>query len=244
MNNGPTIRRRRQTPLVQKLTSSARRRRNSSRYRRQCSPARNWRPVPQAPQQLTDSITTASPTTGNRQWLNPSNGTDWKGLSGGYTRLEQYLNELGAYEATKSTAGGVWTNAATWGGAVPTFSDTAVATGGITHASGNAFARRLALDGSSTASGGTIDVFDTMTIGATGAGSLTISGAVVSAGQILVSSPGQTGFAGSSTAARSDRRHRHRRRGSVHGMERRLDPRDRRSKDRSLHRPGRRGRHD
>ena len=94
---------------------------------------------------------------------------DFKNLSGGYTRLEEYLNELGGYGATKTAAaGGAWTTAATWGGAVPTFADTAVATGGVTHASGNAFARQLTLDGASTVSGGTLDVFDTALIGAGG----------------------------------------------------------------------------
>src|SRR5262245_19310027 len=60
---------------------------------------------------------------------NPNNSTDWKTLNGGYTRLEDYLNELGGYVNTKSAAaGGAWTAPATWGGAVPDFSTTAVAT--------------------------------------------------------------------------------------------------------------------
>jgi autotransporter-associated beta strand protein len=127
--------------------------------------------------------------------LNPNNSSDFKNLSGGgYTRLEEYVNELGGYNATKSaTAGGAWTNAATWGGAVPTFADTAVATSGITHASGNAFARQLMADGTSTVSGGTLDVFDTALIGANGTGSLAITGGAVSAGQIVLGATGRTG---------------------------------------------------
>jgi autotransporter-associated beta strand protein len=125
--------------------------------------------------------------------LNPNNSADWKGLSGGYTRLEQYLNELGGNGMTRNSSGGAWTNAATWGGGVPTFADTAVATGGLTHASGNAFARRLTLTGITDISGGTLDVFDTITIGQGAAGSLTIGGGVVSAGQVVVAPSGSSG---------------------------------------------------
>jgi autotransporter-associated beta strand protein len=125
--------------------------------------------------------------------LNPSNGADWKGLSGGYTRLEQYLNELGGDGVTRNSSGGAWTNAATWGGAVPTFADSAVSTSGLTHASGNAFARRLTLSGTANVSGGTLDVFDTITIGQGAPGSLTIEGGVVTAGQIVGAPSGGSG---------------------------------------------------
>ncbi len=125
--------------------------------------------------------------------LSPSNATDWKNLNGGYTRLEEYVNELGATGTTLNTAGGTWTNAAIWGGTLPTLADTAIVTGGVTHASGNAFARRATLDGSSTISGGTFDVFDTMLIGAAGAGTVTISSGTVTAGQIVLGATGQSG---------------------------------------------------
>jgi autotransporter-associated beta strand protein len=126
---------------------------------------------------------------------NPGNGTDWKTLApSGYSRLEDYLNELGGYVNTKSaTAGGAWTTPATWGGTVPNFSTTAVAIGGVTHASGNAFARHLTLDGASTVSGGTLDVFDTLMVGSGGNGTLTISGGTVSAGQVVLGAPGRSG---------------------------------------------------
>lgn len=38
--------------------------------------------------------------------LNPTSATDWKTLSGGYTNLELYLNELGAAETTSRWAAG------------------------------------------------------------------------------------------------------------------------------------------
>lgn len=125
--------------------------------------------------------------------LNPLNNADWKGLSGGYTRLEQYLNELGSNGTTKTSIGGAWTDAANWGGAVPTLADVAIASAGVDHAAGNAFARRLSLAGASTVSGGTLDVFDTMTIGPASSGSLAVTGGVVSAGQIIVAPSGSSG---------------------------------------------------
>lgn len=125
--------------------------------------------------------------------LNPSNASDWRNLSGGYTQLEHYLNELGGYGATRISTGGAWTSPATWGGAVPTFADTAIVTGGLTHTSGNGFARRLALEGTSTMSGGTIDVFDTVQVGAAGNGSLAMTGGTLSAGRVVLGGAGQTG---------------------------------------------------
>jgi autotransporter-associated beta strand protein len=125
--------------------------------------------------------------------FNPANNSDWKTITGtGYTRLEDYLNELGAYVNTRTApAGGAWTTPATWGGAVPNFSTTAVATGGISHSSGNGFARRATLNGSSTISGGTLDVFDTLSVGGAGIASLSITGGTVTAGQIVLAAPGQ-----------------------------------------------------
>jgi autotransporter-associated beta strand protein len=123
--------------------------------------------------------------------LNPADATDWKGLSGGYTRLELYLNELGGDGTSRTTPGGAWTSAATWGGTLPTLADTAIATGGVTHASGNAFARRATLDGSSSVTGGTLDVFDTLLVGAAANGSLSISGGTVTAGQVVLGATGR-----------------------------------------------------
>jgi autotransporter-associated beta strand protein len=122
--------------------------------------------------------------------LNPANGTDWKGLNGaGYTRLEEYLNELGADGTTVTSTGGAWTSGSTWTSGVPTLADDAVASGSLTLASGHAFARRLSLDGSLDVTGGTVDVFDTATYN----GSLSISGGIVTAGRVLIASTGQMG---------------------------------------------------
>ncbi len=121
--------------------------------------------------------------------LNPANGTDWKGLNAnGYTRLEEYLNELGGYGNTVTSAGGEWTSAASWSGTVPNLADDALATGNLSMASGHAFARRLSITGSLSVTGGTVDIFDTANLG----GSLNISGGVVTAGRTLVATPGRT----------------------------------------------------
>jgi autotransporter-associated beta strand protein len=127
--------------------------------------------------------------------LNPISSGDFKNLNGGgYARIEEYVNELGGYGTSKTAAaGGAWTTAATWGGAVPNFTTSATATGGITHASGNGFARQATLDGTSTVSGGTLDIFDTVLVGGGATGSMTITGGTVSAGRVLLAAPGRTG---------------------------------------------------
>jgi autotransporter-associated beta strand protein len=115
--------------------------------------------------------------------LNPTNGADWKGLSGdGYTWLEEYVNELGAAGTSVASTGGAWTTPATWAGGVPTLADEALASGNMSLASGQAFARRLSFTGPLDVTGGTLDVFDTMTA----ASSLTISNGVVTAGRVLL----------------------------------------------------------
>lgn len=122
--------------------------------------------------------------------LNPANASDWKGLNGaGYTRLEEYVNELGAAGTTVTSNGGAWTAPATWGGDVPTLADTASATGDLNVATGHAFARRLNVDGSLAVSGGTVDVFDT--VAATG--TVTVNGGVLTAGRVLLGSNGNSG---------------------------------------------------
>ena len=121
--------------------------------------------------------------------LNPANATDWKVLNGGYTRLEEYVNELGATGTTQTTTGGAWTTPATWGGTLPTLADTATATGNLNIASGHGFARRLKVGGSLAVTGGTLDVFDTTTLDGTN----TVSGGTFTSGRVLLGSFGQTG---------------------------------------------------
>jgi autotransporter-associated beta strand protein len=127
--------------------------------------------------------------------LNPNSNADWKGLNAaGYTRLEEYLNELGGYGVTRiAPASGAWITAATWGGTLPNFATTAIVANGITVSSGQAFARHANLDGTSTASGGTLDVFDTLLVGSNAFGALTITGGTVSAGRVMLGAPGQSG---------------------------------------------------
>jgi autotransporter-associated beta strand protein len=117
--------------------------------------------------------------------LNPANGTDWKNLNGaGYTRLEEYINELGATGDTAASTGGAWASPATWPTGAPNLATTASATGNLNVASGNAFARRLSIDGSLTVTGGTLDVVDILTAKS---GPITISGGLVTAGRVNLS---------------------------------------------------------
>lgn len=122
--------------------------------------------------------------------LNPTNATDWKGLNpSGYTRLEEYLNELGSAGTTVSSTGGEWTTPATWTGGTPTLADEAMAAGNLSLSSGHAFARRLDSSGELNMTGGTLDVFDTATFGS----AFSVSGGVATIGRTLISRPGQTG---------------------------------------------------
>jgi autotransporter-associated beta strand protein len=121
--------------------------------------------------------------------LNPANATDWKGLNGGYTRLEEYVNELGAIGTTVNSTGGAWTTPATWNGTTPTLADDAVVAGTLTVATGHGFARRLNVAGSLAVTGGTLDVFDTTSLDGTN----TISGGTFTSGRVLLGSFGQSG---------------------------------------------------
>lgn len=125
----------------------------------------------------------------NNKGLNPSNGSDWKQLNAsGYTRLEEYVNELGADGALTTSNGGNWTSPATWNQGLPKLADEAIVVGNLTVNGGQGFARRLNLNGSLTVTSGTVDVFDTATI----TGTSTISGGTVTAGRLLLGSTGQS----------------------------------------------------
>ncbi len=128
--------------------------------------------------------------------LNPANNADWRNLNLGYTRLEEYVNELGANGTTLTTASaGAWTTASTWGGAIPTLADRVVTTNAVTLATGQAFARHMNVGGSLALNGGTLDVFDTAIFaGASsiGTGSGT-PGGTLTAGRVLIAPPSQSG---------------------------------------------------
>lgn len=118
--------------------------------------------------------------------LNPNNHNDFKVLVGGYTNLERYLNELGANGTARTSSGGAWTNSSSWGGSLPDFSSRVFVSGGISHSSGFGFARQLTMNGNSTMSGGTLDVFDTVRIGSGDLGTLHVTGGTLSAGRIML----------------------------------------------------------
>lgn len=128
--------------------------------------------------------------------LSPANNADWKNLNLGYTRLEEYINELGAIGTTQTTAqAGPWTSASTWGGTVPTLADDVNTTQAVTLSAGQAFARRINVGGSLALNEGTLDVFDTATFAGTstigsGLGGL---GATLTAGRVLIGPTGQSG---------------------------------------------------
>ena len=121
--------------------------------------------------------------------LSGSDPNDWKNLSAaGYTQLEEYVNELGADGAALNSSGGDWSTA--WGTA-PTLADDVTLTGALSMniTSGNAFARRLTQSGDLNMTAGTLDVFDTASV----AGTLSISNATASFGQLLLGVADQGG---------------------------------------------------
>ena len=140
--------------------------------------------------------------------LNPASATDWKTLSGDYTNLELYLNELGAAETTSRwTAGsGTWGAAATWSVGVPTFATAAAVTGTTAISSGDALARRLTVGDVAasrvTVSGGTLNVFERLHVGSGADATLTLTSGGVAAGEIVLGgSSGATPTSGALTMA-------------------------------------------
>jgi fibronectin-binding autotransporter adhesin len=124
--------------------------------------------------------------------LNPASATDWKTLSGGYTNLELYLNELGANETASrwTVASGTWGGAGSWSGGVPTFSTAAAVSGTTGVATGQALARRLSIGdggpGRLNVTGGSLDIFERLHIGPSSDGTLSITGGSVAAGEIVL----------------------------------------------------------
>ena len=124
--------------------------------------------------------------------LNPASSTDWKTVSGGYTNLELYLNELGASETTSqwTAASGSWGATANWSGGLPTFATTAAVNGTTVIASGQGLTRRLTIGDATasqvTVSGGTLDVFERLHVGSGATGALTITAGTVAAGELVL----------------------------------------------------------
>ena len=124
--------------------------------------------------------------------LNLASATDWKTLSGGYTNLELYLNELGANETASrwTVASGTWGGAGSWSGGVPTFSTAAAVSGTSGLATGQALARRLSIGdggpGRLNVTGGSLDIFERLHLGPSSDGTLSITGGSVAAGEIVL----------------------------------------------------------
>ncbi|MGI9176243.1 MAG: autotransporter-associated beta strand repeat-containing protein, partial [Pirellulales bacterium] len=132
--------------------------------------------------------------------LNPASNSDWKTLTGPYTNLELYLNELGANEVSARwvAATGTWGTAANWSGSIPTFATDAVVSGSVAVTGGNAFTRRLSIGGTGGGSpqgmavnGGTLDVFERLHVGEVSNATLSLTAGSVAAGELVLG--GQSG---------------------------------------------------
>jgi autotransporter-associated beta strand protein len=122
--------------------------------------------------------------------LSPTNNADWKNLNGaGYTRLEEYMNELGSNGNTVASTGGGWANPATWPTGTPNLATTANVVGDLNVSTGPAFARRLTINGNLTVTDGTLDVFDTLS---NTNGSITVNGGTLYAGRVMLGSNDNT----------------------------------------------------
>ncbi|HTQ39316.1 MAG TPA: autotransporter-associated beta strand repeat-containing protein [Pirellulales bacterium] len=135
----------------------------------------------------------------------------------GYTMIEQYANELGDEYASQtwSNASGTWSSG-TWSSAVPGVFDHALIRGNgstngtVTISSGTATAMTLSIGGNgpttaggeqvTVSTGGTLSVYDTITVGDQNNATLNISGGTVQAYNIIlgdtVYSPSATNYTG------------------------------------------------
>jgi autotransporter-associated beta strand protein len=144
--------------------------------------------------------------------LNPNLNTDWKNIGlTGYTRLEEYVNELATPHANKiwTASSGNWSTAGNWSGGLPTWDDNAYVRGAGVGTNGNvtitglgaqAFRVFVGGNGSVTGemltvtSGGELKVMDYTHVGYENNATLTISsGASVETTALLM---GTTGFNG------------------------------------------------
>lgn len=141
--------------------------------------------------------------------LNPNNAADRNNLNlFGYTRIEEYLNELGGAHTQKvwTAAGGTWSTASAWmSPGLPTDDDNAFIRGNsgatgtavIDSADANAWDVRIGGDGAanlSVVSGGSLEVKNSLLVGDAGTGSLDANGGSVTAQNVVI---GSFGFGGS-----------------------------------------------
>jgi autotransporter-associated beta strand protein len=140
--------------------------------------------------------------------LNPNDAADRNNLNlFGYTRLEEYINELGGAHTQKvwKAASGTWSTASTWTSpGVPTDDDNAFIRGNsgsaglatIDAAGANAWDARIGGDGPATlsvVSGGSLKVKNTLLVGDAGTGALNVTGGTVEATNVIIGSFGYGG---------------------------------------------------
>lgn len=138
--------------------------------------------------------------------LNPADGNDWKNIGlTGYTRLEEYINEIASDHPDKvwNASSGTWPTSPTWAGGTPTWDDEAFVTGqgagtpgAVTISSPGASAFRLFIGGNGDAAlgetvtvnaGGALAVMDTIQVGYQNTATLAINaGGTVEATAIIL----------------------------------------------------------
>ncbi len=143
--------------------------------------------------------------------LNPNDAADRNSLNlFGYTRLEEYLNELGGGHAQKiwNASGGNWQSNPSWAGAQPTVDDYVFVRGEGVGTNGNvvinqtgaeAWDLRIGGNGAAAgekvtvATGGDLKVRSILTVGYENNGIFEMTGGVATAPNVVIGSYGQTG---------------------------------------------------
>jgi autotransporter-associated beta strand protein len=135
--------------------------------------------------------------------LNPSDAADRNNLNlFGYTRIEEYINELGGAHTPKvwDAESGTWSTGSSWSSpGTPTDDDNAFIRGNagtdgsatIDASGGNAWDVRVGGDGAASLSvvtGGELRVVNTLSVGYEGQGSLDIDGGDVTARHVVIGS--------------------------------------------------------
>jgi autotransporter-associated beta strand protein len=143
--------------------------------------------------------------------MNPGVADSLKKNPLGYFMIEQYVNELGQVNDSRTSivTSGNWLTTGTWGGTVPNTFDyakirgTGTANGVVSVTTSNASAMSVSIGGNGPfnetgerllVSGGKLDVYDTITVGDQNNGELNISGGTVDANNIVIGNQGYSGL--------------------------------------------------